>query len=215
MDLVTIILGAISVLGVIATIFFGFESKRKGKRVLELDAAREELETRRKSFSWQEVQAGAVELLRKELKEFRPDALILMAGPGAVIASVAMAQFKYIIPVYVIMLQDATRDVFSFEPNEKDYSRITSSRWRIYIPKSIFNDEVPRLLYFDDCVISGDTLTKLRIFFEEQGYTKNKNNIRFVTLVCSQISVDSNKDPDNYWYLNPYADFYFPWGKWY
>lgn len=197
MDLVTLILGIISVLGTLGTFYFGFKSVR-------LDRAK-------RSFEWKDIKNGAIDVLKAAEKTFHPDCLLMMSGPGAIVASIAMVETGRAIPAYLAMLEDRRGPLFKFKPY--GHTVISTKKWNIYIPDQLLNEKDKRVMIIDDCVLSGDLQTTVCRFLEENDFPRQ--NIFLTAVVCSRIAIEANKSPDLYWYLNPHADFYFPWGRWF
>lgn len=196
MNTLTIILGIVGLLGTIGTFYFGFKTLY--------------LEKRRRSFSWQEVQTGTSEFLKEIIEVFKPDALVSMSGPGSIIANLGMSELKKFYPLYTLMMEDLKNKGFSFKP--KGYETITTTKWRIHIPKQLLNEKDKKILILDECTMSGDTNFQVKKFLVENGH--EEKNIYHASLVCSEVANFSNKAPNKYWYLNPHSEFYFPWGRW-
>jgi adenine/guanine phosphoribosyltransferase-like PRPP-binding protein len=196
MTALNITLAVIGVLGTIGTFYFGIKSLR--------------LERQRRSFTWRDIQIGATELLRREIQHFRPDLMLVPSGPGAAVASIAMTELRHFIPTYTIVLRNPSEP---FHGDLKDCYQTKSGRWEIFIPKSVLTDKTRRILVFDDCVMTGDTLSAIRQLIESKGI--DAAQLRCICLVCSRIAADGNKSPDAFWHQHDDAEFYFPWGKWY
>ena len=196
-NIVTIVLSILTVLGTIGTFYFGYKSVR--------------LERMKNSLTWREVESGALHLLKKAEATFKPDILLMLSGPGAIITSLGMIQARRFYPVYTAMLEDKRGTLFQCKP--KGHIEIATRKWIIHLPEQLFAETDKRIMIIDDCVISGDVQTSMCDFLEKKGFPKE--NIFFATLVCSQIAIEANKAPDLYWYLNPHKDLFFPWGRWF
>ena len=197
MDTLTMILSTIGVIGTFGTFYFGHKS------IL--------LEKKKKSLNWSQIESAMGELLRDSIHKFNPDAIVFLSGPSAIVANIGFVKLRYFIPTYLIMIEDSKKSPFTKKVN--NYIEFSCSRWTLYLPSQLITKKNNRILIISDCVISGDTASSIKKLFIENGF--KKNNLYYSTLVCSQVALDSNKAPDYYWYINPHADFYFPWGRWF
>lgn len=195
--IITIILAAIGVAGTVGTFYFGLKSFR--------------LERARNSFTWDDVETGALDILKRAEKDFRPHILLMVSGPGGIVTSLAMVRSGRYYPVYTAMLEDKRGPLFPSKP--AGYTEVSTQKWNIYLPNILSGENEKRVLIIDDCVMSGDLQAAVRRFLLDHGFAKQ--NIFFATLICSKIAMQSNKAPDIYWYLNPHGEFYFPWGSWF
>jgi hypoxanthine phosphoribosyltransferase len=196
MNTLTILLSVIGILGTVGTFYFGIESLR--------------LKWARNSITWKEIERGTADIFKKADKDFQPEILLTMSGPGAIITSLAMIQSGRFLPVYTIILEDKTG--YSFKDKPKGYIPISTHKWNLYVPEQILNETSKRVMVIDDCVMTGDIKAVVCEFLEDHHFPKE--NIFFAVLVCSQIAVTTSKAPHLHWRLS-HGDFYFPWGKWY
>ena len=197
MNSFTIIATAVGLLGSIGTFYFGLRTVR--------------LERARIFFTWADVERGASDLLKSVDKVFQADVLLMTSGPPAIVGSIAMVQSDRYLPVYLGIQEDKRGPLFACPPS--DHAIVATEKFNIYIPKTLCADTSKKVIIFQDCVISGDSLVGLVRFLEDAGFARN--NICTASLVCSQIALDSGKGPDMHWYATPHSEFNFPWGKWY
>lgn len=204
MDLATLF-GIVSLLIGIAGIYVGYWLSKK-----------------KDTFGWDDIEDGArdiinnrVEYINKQLmkKDFIPDAILTFSGPASIVANLAMTEACKYLPIYLVLIEDLGRGPqFSFRPSE--YFTYESSKWRIYIPNSINELKEKKLLIIDHNTLTGDTLKRLVELITVKG-DLNRDNIRTVSLICTNIAIDANKAPDGIWRRINVTDFYFPWGKGY
>jgi len=197
MEIFTIFASIIGVLGTVGTFYYGFRAK--------------DLRRERVSFGWDDIETGTIDLLKAVERCFHPDALLITSGPPAIVGSIAMVQSGRFLPTYLGVQED--KRGYQFNNPLPNHKIISTEKFNIHIPESIFLDTSKKLLILQDCVISGDSLAGIVNMLIAGGYPRG--NIHTAALVCSQIARDSNKAPDHYWFPSPYSEFYFPWGKWY
>jgi hypothetical protein len=151
-----------------------------------------------------------LDILKKAERDFKPELLLMMSGPGGIVTNLAMVKSGRFYPIYTAMLENKKIPTFSFAP--KGYTKISTKKWNIYLPDVIFEESSKRILIIDDCVMSGDVQSTVRNFFSDKGISET--NFMFASLVCSKIAQPASKAPEIYGYLNPHGEFYFPWGEW-
>lgn len=98
-----------------------------------------------------------------------------------------------------------------FKSRPENHEVVSTSKWNIYIPESLFKENDKRLLILDDFTMSGDSVTQLVDFFIEKGFSPEK--VKTASLICTNTAIDGGKAPDYYCFDIPDAQFYFPWGK--
>ena|SRR2546423_2467872 len=197
LETITVLLSIVSVLGTIGTFYFGIKSNR--------------LEKQRYSLTWKEVETGSLQLLRESESKFHPDILLMISGPSAIVASLAMIQSRQFFPVYTAVLENKRELLFKYKP--KGHTEISTTKWNIYLPEQLCREVDKRILVIHDCVMSGDVQATICHFLLEKGFPRD--HIFLATLVCSELAFESKKAPDYHWYKNPHKDLYFPWGRWF
>ena len=76
----------------------------------------------------------------------------------------------------------------------------------------IINEEKEKnVLIVDDLVMSGDFLHTIKQRLCTSGF--NKKNIRFISIVTTDVAISTKKSPDYYWKKITADECYFPWGK--
>lgn len=192
-----IVLGVATLAGSFGTFYFGWRARK--------------LSRERRSITWPEIQAGAVELLEKAMAAHHPDCIVMMSGPSALIASIAMTQLKCYIPTYLVAMED--KDARPGPSELAEYRCIDTPKWWFHVPSALLNRTTSRLLVIDDSVIHGDSSQGLRTLLESCGF--DAKNVYYASLLCSKIARDARRAPDFSWLIVEPPDFYYPWGLWY
>lgn len=191
-----IILGLLTVLGATGTFYFGFRARSLRKEI--------------RTFSWHDIHTAARSQMRAALKEFHPGIIVTMSGPGAIVANIAMQEEPdCYLPIFMIDARHLHAPEYCVKLSDRYL--VSTSRWMYYIPENLFQYKDTRILLFDDCVVTGDTLHMIVNLFIEKGFSKE--NIRTAALVTTEIALQSAKGPDFYTYVVPDGNFYMPWGR--
>ena len=195
MTWLNILLGILTVLGVIGTFYFGLKARGLRKEI--------------RRFTWNDVHMAARNQIIEAIEKFHPEVIVTMAGPGAIVSNIAMQEVKDYLPIFTIEVRHPAAPEFPTELPE--HYKISTSRWIYYVPKDIFSYKNCRVLLFDDCVVTGDTLQVIVNLLVEKGLSRN--NILTSALVTTEMALDSGKAPDIYTYVVPDGNFYMPWGR--
>lgn len=195
MNLLTWVFGIISIIGVYLTIYYGRKS-------IQLERARKKLE-------WSELQSGTSDLGKKVRNEYNPDIILTPGLRGGIIAKLILNVFDTNIPTFVGI---------SFWKNNqggitqiKDYFRIETKKWDVYIPNGVLEFTDKRVLIIDDFAMSGDFIDRLKDLLVSKGFTQA--NIKTLSVATTKVAISNHKAPDYYWLKTEDDDFYFPWGK--
>lgn len=190
----TAILGILTVLGFVATIYFGVKSTR-------LDRARKKLD-------YADLQTCANDLGAKLKKTFVPDVCFTPGLNGATFANLLVREFGHNIPVYV-------GQTFSLEDTKHLKDRgsryLDTSKWRVFIPDVLFKYVGCKVLIIDDFAMSGDFLRAAKEIFVDAGFSDSQ--VKTVTIAATKVAVKTNKGPDLVWMTSESDEFYFPWGR--
>jgi hypoxanthine phosphoribosyltransferase len=195
MTWLNILLGILTVLGVIGTFYFGLRARS--------------LRWEMRRFTWSDIHMAARNQITEAIEKFQPEMIVTMAGPGAIVPNIAMRETKEYLPIFTIWVRHPAAPEFLIEP--LNHHKVLTSRWIYYVPKFIFSYTDRRILLFDDCVVTGDTLQKIVDLLVEKGFSRD--NILTSALVTTEIALDSGKAPDIYTYVVPDGNFYMPWGR--
>lgn len=192
---VSIVLGFLTLLGVVGTFHFGMKARSLHREI--------------RRFHWEDIEQGAPQLLKRTLKNFRADAVITMSGPGAIVANLAVRGLGRELPVLTIQARHPKSPDFNIDLG--DVVEVKTSRWIYYVPEFFLRYVDQRLIIMDDCTVTGDTLRQIVKIFVDRGF--DRKNIRTCVLVTTQLALDANQAPDMYGYLVSDSNFYMPWGR--
>lgn len=195
MTWLNILLGILTVLGVIGTFYFGLKTRSLRKEI--------------RRFTWDDIHMAARNQIIEAIRKFYPEMIVTMAGPGAIVSNIAMQEVKDYLPIFTIEARHP--DAPEFPIKLPDHYKVSTSRWIYYVPEDIFGYIDRRVLLFDDCAVTGDTLQGVVGLLVERGFSRD--NIFTSALVTTETAVDSGKAPDIYTYVVPDGNFYMPWGR--
>lgn len=191
-------IGSFGALGVVLT-FLTYCSDNKYKK----------LEREQKTFSWSHIITGVRDLAKKT-KEFNPDVILSLSGPGAIVANLLMVESSNYLPMF-LGLSERKSAQQSFSKDIPYEHFIETTRWKTYLPDSFLMLNDKKVLICDDCVISGDTLHLIINKLITCGF--KKENIMTASLFVTHVALDTNKGPDKYWFEVVNSKFYLPWGS--
>ena len=198
MDVINYIFGAVTIISVFITIYYGRKSIR--------------LEKEKNKIDWADLQLAVKSLSRElVLRKFIPDIIITPGLRGATLANLLEQEFTYKknIPVFVgITLSKNTNNINEYS---KEYVKLETSKWVVLIPCCIFSMSGKKILILDDYVMTGDFLQNMIDSIVKSGI--NKQNIKSMALATTKTAIDSNKNPDFYWHITKDSKFLFPWGE--
>ena len=192
----TIIFGVIGLVGVILTVHFGRKSAR--------------LERERKSINWSDVQLAASDLAEKiRHSGFLPSLILAPGARGGIIAEALAQDLGGAIAVVVGITE--WKESGLFEGDLSKYECFETNKWKVCIPKCVFDNLDTRILVVDDLTMSGGAMQKIRSMLEEKGVAEDK--IRTATIVTTTVAIQNHMAPDFYWKETDSPSFFFPWGK--
>lgn len=166
-------------------------------------------------YDWEAVSSGSRELARKCIRQFGPDAILTLSGPGAVLASLAMVESGRFLPLYTVIQIEKEKNGSS-DPNHDIpmYSiRDETGKWDLYFPDALCaipDKKKKKITVLDDCALTGDLLSKVRARLTQLGF--EDKNILTAVLVCSQVAIRQNKAPNFYVHSERASEFELPWG---
>lgn len=190
--ILTIIGTALSALGIVLTI--------RGNKMAKNS----------KTIDWTQLQTAA-KFLAKRLKRdsFVPDIIISPGQKGGIIAQLLVDYLDIEIPIYTGFLIPHDKKIG--KEFCEDYLVIETTKWRVFLPKSLEITSNCSVLIVDDFVMSGDFLSKLRTELIHLKYFTS--SIKSCSVAVTNVAIQTNKAPDYYWKKIDSEDSYFPWGK--
>lgn len=197
MNILTVIFGIISIIGVSGTFYYGYLSQILQKRQLR--------------FSWQDVFISSLELGKYIKRKLKPEILINISGPSGIITNLIIQSSNLFIPVFTIILEK--KDDCPIKSPISDFIKLETTRWNLYIPSALINYHESSVCLIDDAIISGDSINCIKSALINLGFQERK--IFCCSMLCSSIAILSKKCPDKYIYKIENDNFYLPWGKGY
>lgn len=187
-----------SIFGIVATVI-SIILERKNRK----------LRSKLSKFTWQDIQLG-VDHLVKETNDFCPDFVLAPSnGASGIVANLYLVKMDRYIP---IMYGNHKKMGDNFTANVEGKYGYTTSKWQVYFSNDIEKYTDKKILVIQDVVLSGDSLQGVREALKKCGYSEK--NVRFAALFVSTVSINSNKQPDYYWYhLDDSVKYYYPWGR--
>lgn len=154
---------------------------------------------------WTSVQQLLANVTRQIRRNFEPDVVITMSGPGSIPAFLQLANDDKDIPVVAATTFPINRLGNSIKKAalEGGYFHVKSSKWDVLIPPMV--DHLPKgvkILLFDDRIQSGETHRLVRANLESKGF-----EVRSAALIVSKEGKGMAS-----WYANESESFSFPWG---
>lgn len=163
-------------------------------------------------LSWPIVLSLLERVNRESERNFGPDVVVTMSGPGSFAACKRMCMGTRDIPLLVAVTfprpsdGSTNPDCAAFEPlaSRNNWIHIRSSRWEVFLPSILRDmDTGSKVLVLDDRVLSGETQFTARKSLQELGL-----NVRLGALVAPSAVADRidfvGKVED--------GEYLFPWG---
>jgi hypoxanthine phosphoribosyltransferase len=154
---------------------------------------------------WTSVQQLLMKVTRQIRRNFKPDVVITMSGPGSIPAFLQLASDDKDIPVVAATTFPTSRLSNSIKKaaREGGYFHVKSSKWDVLIPPLV--EHLPKgtkILLFDDRIRSGETHQLVRAQLERKGF-----EVRSAALIVSKEGKNTAS-----WYAEESDTFSFPWG---
>ncbi len=192
----TIVFGIIGGVGAALTVYYGRKSAR--------------LERERETLSWNDVQLAADDLAEDIRKSrFQPQFILALNTRGGIIAEFVAQNMADSLPIVVGITE--WRDFGYNAYDLKQYDSFETTKWRVSIPLTVYDNTDKNVLIVDDLVMSGDAMEEARKRLAERGFTKDA--IRTAAIVVTDVAIKTHKAPDYHWRQTDSSSFYFPWGK--
>lgn len=163
------------------------------------------------SYDWASLQIKLARLNRRVRRDWDPEIVISMSGPGNFAPSYCMSLDTTETPVInavtfpKISGRSARNIWFRAVADSGQWKHFESTKWDVFLPNILTHLPIPtRILIFDDRVISGDTQSRVAQWLrDELGHEVRRAAIVVHPEVAS--SVDWYEDVQD-------IDFSFPWG---
>ncbi|MGQ0501964.1 MAG: hypothetical protein ACT4P0_05040 [Panacagrimonas sp.] len=165
-----------------------------------------------KTFSFDEVRQYISKINRRMEREFAPDAIVTMSGPGSIAACCLSSENTRDIPLFVAVTfplsskSDHRKSLEDFRSvaNSQSWRNIKTEKWDIFIPETVFNlGKDKRVVIFDDKVLSGTSQIKLQSELEKCGYQVKRAAVFSSTHQVQYLA----------WHGEALDEmFYMPWG---
>lgn len=162
-----------------------------------------------KTIDWGQMQTACKYICKQLKNNFIPDAIITPGQKGGILAQLILDNLDLEIPIYTGFL--ISKEKKSNEILSENYILLETTKWNVFLPKSIEVSKDMKILIVDDLVMSGDFLYKLQNRLIEYGYSKK--NIQSCSIATTTVANATKKSPDYYWKIVDADDCYFPWGK--
>lgn len=129
------------------------------------------------SLGFADVECTAVSLHRRLEREFRPDLVITMSGPGSIAACYMMRLDPRDVPVLVAVTfprrehVSAAETEFAAAARAADTVHLRTSKWSIYLPEVVRHlPRGHRIALVDDRVMTGESQRLVRQTLTDLGY---------------------------------------------
>lgn len=162
-----------------------------------------------KTIDWGQLQTACKYIVKRLKKEFIPDVIITPGQKGGIISQLIVDNYELEIPIYTGFLVSKKVDVSNVLV--ENYFVLETTKWNVFLPKSIEASTEKKVLIVDDWVMSGDFLQILHKKLIEVGYLKQ--NVRSCSIATTEVAVEAKKAPDCFWKIVDAKECYFPWGK--
>jgi hypoxanthine phosphoribosyltransferase len=186
----------LAIFSIILAIYYGRKSMR--------------LENKIKRFDCADVEYGIKKICNNtKIKEFKPNAIISISGPGSIIASLYLTQSDEYLPIFLCISQklDQKTNLFTSE----NYESFTTANWITHVPKQIKSLKDKKVAIIDDTMRTGETMDALYQMLTDK-YKFSKNNILRVAMFVTKTAEDSTRAPEVKAFVINESEFYIPWG---
>lgn len=171
------------------------------------------LQKKFKTIEWNDINNAAkmvAKTLEREYPDFHADYILSPGQRGGIFAHQIISYFDVDIPILCGITLDKSAHIDELKRSKK-FIFMETSKWYVFLPKTIEEWSDKSVLLVDDFSMMGDFMAALQIKLNEFGY--EKNNVHSCSIVATTIAINGKKAPDIYWKKVENDDFYFPWGK--
>jgi hypoxanthine phosphoribosyltransferase len=160
----------------------------------------------RSIYGWDDVLPMANTLHRRIEREYEPELVVTMSGPGGIAAMLLQTLDRRNVPVVsatTFPQGQPSPDGFESAAVAAGYARLDTDKWRVYLPPVVESAlKGTRVLLFDDRVMTGASHRAAAGFLAQVGMT-----VRRAALVVSADARDTD------WFVHVSDEpFQFPWG---
>lgn len=162
------------------------------------------------AYDWAMLQAKIPRLVRRITKDFDPQVIVTMSGPGTMFAALCLRHFSADPPLLSAVTfpklptLSAAGAHFESVALAADWVHLETSRWHIYLPNALRHfPPGTRLLILDDRSIGGNSQKRAANELRALGF--EVKTAAFVVAPAVQTEVDYSEEITDH-------DFTFPWG---
>lgn len=160
-----------------------------------------------KSVTWEDFDHATTHLAG-ELDRLVSDSTVIYApdNVGGYIADAIVKKLRRPVPIITgVKLRNTQQATFA----SGGYVLTETSKWKLYIPRTLFDNKGRHVVVIHDLTMSGDYLVNLGRVFRDNGI----GQVTSVSLIVSEIAISTHKAPDLYWKTYTQGEFFFPWGR--
>lgn len=198
-NMITEILNAASFIIGTALSAFGIWQTYKGNKMQKAS----------KTIDWTQVTLASKALSKLIPKKMNPDVIICPGQKGGIFAQLLAEELGIEVPIYTGFTID--RDTTLDQDLINDYVALHTSKWNVFLPKSIESLQGKNVLIVDDYVMSGDFLQQIKEHLVSNGLANTE--ILSCSIATTTVAISTRKAPDFYWKIADADACYFPWGK--
>jgi adenine/guanine phosphoribosyltransferase-like PRPP-binding protein len=158
-----------------------------------------------KTVDWPDIEAGTSYLAQELARDNLPAALFSTDARGGILAKMISGRLGHSVPVFVGLCFEREKGMESFD----GYFRFETEKWSYFLPIALKKHKGEEVVFVDDVVFSGHTLTAMKLLLSNLGFEK----LRSASLLVSEIAAIQGLAPDLRWKTTPHSEIYFPWGR--
>lgn len=191
----SIVFGIFSVVSVPLTVYYG----RKYRQA----------EMFSKTIDWPDLRAAANDLAEQVTRTFTPQVIFAPGPRGATFANLLYSELRCRPLIYVGI--SYWKDDSPLPKELPGFETIGTRRWILYVPQSLLALKDKTILIVDAYVSTGDCISEIHSLLLKNGFSENA--VRTMSVVATNVAIQSGNAPDYFWRQQADSSFYFPWGK--
>lgn len=163
-----------------------------------------------RTYSWDSLASKLVRLSRRIDRDFRPDFMVSMSGPGNFAPAYCLAHFSHDPAMLVAVtfpkrpMSSGNASRFRGIASDSDWIHLETARWDIFLPNAIRHfPPGSRALIFDDRVVGGNSQRQAKQLLSGLGYE---------TRTAALVIHPERKGEIDFYEECTEDDFTFPWG---